>query len=282
MQPISTSFGGLPRPILKWAGGKRQLLASFVPFLPREFNTYIEPFVGGGALFFHLRPDKSVLIDNNPELMNVYNVIKHDVHELIASLKHHKNEKSYYYAIRDMDRDKNIFEKLSDVERASRTIYMNHVCFNGLYRVNRRGEFNVPFGQYTSPLICDEANLLVVHDILQDVKLVTGNFDLCLEHARAGDFVYFDPPYVPLSVTSSFTSYTSDAFDQVAQQALYNVFKALDARGCKVMLSNSHCDFVLDLYKEYRVETIMASRAINCNAERRGKIKEVLVLNDFS
>lgn len=278
---MAKSSSDIPRPVLKWAGGKRQLLPQLSRYLPGSFSTYIEPFVGGGALFFHLRPERAVLIDINPELVNMYNVIKENVDELIASLAKHVNESTYYYKIRDVDRDHDAFKGWSDVERASRTIFMNRVCFNGLYRVNKKGEFNVPFGDYVNPVFCDEANLRAVHDALQKATIVHGSFERCLDHATKGDLVYMDPPYVPLSTTASFTSYTRDCFDAAAQKRLFAVFQELDRRGCKILLSNSHCDFVLDLYKEYRIETIMATRAINCVGAKRGKIKEVLVLNQF-
>nr|MDO8112714.1 DNA adenine methylase [Candidatus Sigynarchaeota archaeon] len=278
---MARTSNDIPHPVLKWAGGKRQLLPQLTKFVPERYGTYIEPFVGGGALFFHLHPERAILIDNNPELMNVYAVIKNNVRDLIASLAKHKNEITYYYTMRNVDRRQENFSKWSDIERASRTIYLNRVCFNGLYRVNKKGEFNVPFGTYTDPVICDDDNLLAVSQALQQATLVHDTFDKCLTYAKADDLVYMDPPYVPLSTTASFTSYTRDCFDQAAQQKLFDVFRELDKRGCKVMLSNSHCDFILDLYKKYRVETIMAIRAINCVGAKRGKIKEVLVLNDF-
>ncbi|MBN2150912.1 MAG: DNA adenine methylase [Candidatus Lokiarchaeota archaeon] len=278
---MAKSSSDVPRPVLKWAGGKRQLLPQLAKYLPTSYGTFIEPFVGGGALFFHLRPGRAVLIDNNPELVNVYRVIKEDVNGLIASLKKHVNDSAYYYGIRNADRDPGAFKGWSDVERASRTIFMNRVCFNGLYRVNKKGEFNVPFGDYKDPVFCDEGNQLAVNQVLQKATIILGSFEQCLDFAKKGDLVYMDPPYVPLSTTASFTSYTRDCFDVTAQKALFSVFQELDDRGCKVMLSNSYCDFILDLYKGYRIETIMAIRAINCVGAKRGKIKEVLVLNRF-
>jgi DNA adenine methylase len=278
---MAKSSSDIPHPVLKWAGGKRQLLPQLARYLPASYGTYIEPFVGGGALYFYLRPERAVLIDTNPELVNAYRVIKDDVSALIESLKKHVNDSAYYYGIRNADRDPIDFKKWSDVERASRTIFMNRVCFNGLYRVNKKGEFNVPFGDYKDPVFCDEKNLLAVNHALQKATIVLGSFEQCLNFAKRGDLVYLDPPYVPLSTTASFTSYTRDCFDEAAQKALFSVFQKLDRRGCKVMLSNSYCDFILDLYKDYRIETIMAIRAINCVGAKRGKIKETLVLNSF-
>lgn len=269
-----------PRPVLKWAGGKRQLLPELLPRVSATFDTYIEPFAGGAALFFQLRPRRAILIDNNPELMNVYRVIKGDVGSLVTALGAHVNEKDHYYAVRNADRDPEAFQAWSAVDRAARTIYMNKVCFNGLYRVNKRGEFNVPFGTYDHPVICDEENLRAVHVALQGVELINDDFTRVLDIAKEGDFVYFDPPYVPLSTTASFTSYTRDCFDWSSQERLCEVFKTLDDRGCKLLLSNSHSDLVLDLYKDYHIEVVMANRAINCKGTGRKKIKEILVRNE--
>jgi DNA adenine methylase len=275
------SIVDVPRPVMKWAGGKRQLLEQLDSYIPKTFNKYIEPFVGGGAMFFYLLPEKAILIDINPDLINIYTVIKNNVQELIESLLQHKNDSEYYYTIRDVDRDKEVFSKWSDVEKASRNIYMNHTCFNGLYRVNSKGFFNVPFGDYKNPLICDEENLLAVHEALENVELHVGSFEMCLDFAETGDFIYFDPPYVPVSQSANFTSYTKENFGRNDQYKLFEVFKELDARGCKMLLSNSHSEFIIDLFKEYRVETLMANRAINSDGSKRGKIKEVLILNNF-
>lgn len=268
-------------PFVKWAGGKRQLIPQIEEYLPQEYNKYIEPFVGGGALFFHLKPRNAVLIDVNEDLINCYNVIKNNVSELIQSLKKHKNDKDYYYQVRSVDREIESFQKWSDVEKASRTIFMNRCCYNGLYRVNSKGFFNVPFGRYKNPKFCNELNLNAVHETLKNAKIIQGSFETCLDHAEKGDFVYFDPPYHPLSETANFTSYTKDNFGKDSQVKLLEVFKKLDQRDCKVMLSNSHNDFILDLYKEFKIITLSAKRAINSNASRRGEIKEILVLNNF-
>ncbi len=236
----------VPHPFLKWAGGKRQLISQFDKFFPSKFNKYIEPFVGGGAIFFYLLPNNAILIDNNEELINCYKVIQNNVLELIESLKKHRNEKDYYYRIRDLDRNPEEFNKLSDVERASRTIYLNRVCYNGLYRVNSKGQFNVPFGRYKNPKICDEENLLVVNKALKNVKIFKASFEKCLEFAEKGDFIYFDPPYQPISATAYFTSYTKDNFGKDSQMKSFEVFKECNERGCKVMLSNSYNKFILN------------------------------------
>lgn len=249
------------------------------PYFPKKYNTYIEPFVGGGAIYFHLKPKKAILIDNNKELINCFKVIKRDVNGLIQSLKKHKNEKNYFYTIRAVDRNPEIFDKWNDVEKASRTIYMNKCCYNGLYRVNNKGQFNAPFGKYKNPTFCDESNLKAVHFQLQTAEIMNSPFEECLKYSKQNDFVYFDPPYHPLSQTANFTSYTRDNFGEESQKKLADVFKALDNRGCKLMLSNSYNDFILDLYKDFTIIELSAKRAINSDASKRGEIKEVLVLN---
>ena len=269
----------VPRPFLKWAGGKRQLIQQIDEFIPKKFNKYIEPFVGGGALLFYMLPQKAIIIDNNEELMNCYRVIKNNVSELMKLLKEHENEKTYFYKIRALDRDEEKFATLSDVEKASRTIFLNRCCYNGLYRVNSKGEFNAPFGRYKNPKFCDEKNLNAVNIALQNVEIYKDTFDKCLEFAGKDDFVYFDPPYHPISSTAYFTGYTKESFDREAQRKLFKTFKKLDNKGCKLMLSNSHNDFIKKLYKDYNINTIYAKRAINSKASKRGKIKELLILN---
>ncbi len=271
-------IASIPKPFLKWAGGKRQLLKVLAQNLPKEYNTYYEPFVGGGALFFYLLPDNAMLFDNNPILMNVYQVIQRSVDELIQLLQEHRNEKEYFYSIRKMDRNGQ-FQTLSPIEKASRTIFLNKTCFNGLYRVNSRGEFNVPFGRYKNPNYCDIPNLEAVHKALQNISLQVGSFEKVLDFAEKGDFVYFDPPYVPLSKTANFTSYTKEDFAMEDQQRLVEVFNELDQRGCKVLLSNSYSDFVLDKFQQYEIIPVDAKRAINSDASKRGYIKEALIRN---
>lgn len=270
----------VPYPFLKWAGGKRQLLSQIDQYLPLLFNKYIEPFVGGGALFFYLLPENAILIDNNPVLINTYNVIKENVEELIELLSQHKNEKKYYYEWRNIDRTEE-FKNWSNVEKASRTIYLNRCCYNGLYRVNSKGQFNTPFGFYKNPNYCNKENLRAVNKILQNVKILHGSFEICLDYAEKDDLIYFDPPYVPLSKTANFTSYTKESFKKKSQIKLFNTFKKLDDIGCKLILSNSYNEFNLDLYKNYNIITLKARRVINSNAKKRGFIKEVLILNNF-
>ncbi|MHA1264066.1 MAG: DNA adenine methylase [Candidatus Helarchaeota archaeon] len=269
----------VPHPFVKWAGGKRQLLKQFDKYLPYNYKQYIEPFVGGGTIFFYLLPENAILIDINEELINCYRVIRDKVDALIELLQHHRNEKNYFYQIRNVDRFPEIFKQWSDVERASRTIYLNRCCFNGLYRVNNRGQFNVPFGKYTNPKFCDEENLRAVHNVLQNVEILHADFMKCLDFADEGDFIYLDPPYQPLSETANFTSYTKEGFDEEAQLKLFDVFSTLNERGCKVLLSNSYTKFILELYKNFKIVTVQAKRAINSDATKRGNIKEALIMN---
>ena len=269
----------LPHPFLKWAGGKRQLIPQMTEYFPKNYNQYIEPFIGGGAIFFHLLPKKAIISDNNPDLINCYNVIKDDVENLIKSLKKHKYEKNYYYEIRALDRDRKKYTDLSNIEKASRSIYLNKSGYNGLYRVNSKGFFNVPFGRHKNPKICDEINLRNVSLALENVKIHLSSFEVCLDYAERGDFIYLDPPYHPLSETALFTSYTKKGFDKILQKKLFEVFKELNNRECYVMLSNSYSEFILDMYKDFKIVTLKAKRNINSDSQKRGLINEVLILN---
>lgn len=263
-----------PSPFLKWAGGKSRLLPSFRKYFPKSYRRYFEPFIGGGAVFFHLLPPQAVLSDLNPELINCYEIVRDQVEELIELLKRQRNEKHYFYATRKKDTG-----KLSALQRAARFIYLNKTCFNGLYRENRSGQFNVPFGKYKNPRICDAENLRAVSLVLQDISLKCGPFDSVLKQARKGDFVYLDPPYHPLNKTSNFTNYTKHSFRHEDQARLAEVVRTLSKRGCLVMLSNSDNELIRDLYDGFRIETVYAPRAINCKADRRGPISELLILN---
>ncbi|MBE2911719.1 Dam family site-specific DNA-(adenine-N6)-methyltransferase [Anoxybacillus flavithermus] len=270
----------LAQPFLKWAGGKRQLLPEIRKYIPKKINTYYEPFLGAGAVLFDIQPKKAVINDVNTELINTYIAIRDHVDELINDLKKHKNEKEYFYAIRDLDR-KEEFKELSLVEKASRIIYLNKTCFNGLFRVNSQGHFNVPFGKYKNPQIVNEIVLRAVHNYLNsnDITILNVDFEKAVENAKKGDFIYFDPPYDPVSDTSSFTGYSLYGFDKDDQIRLRDLFVELDKRGCKVLLSNSATDFIKDLYKDFHIEVVSANRNINANASRRGRIDEVLVMN---
>ena len=263
-----------PKPFVKWVGGKRQLLKQFrdLGLYPPELfdpttNTYYEPFVGGGAVFFDLLPERAELSDLNRELVITYNVIKNNIDELIFSLKQHIYDKEYYLEVRA----KNVNE-LSDIEVASRFIFLNRTGFNGLYRVNKKGQFNVPFGRYSNPVICDEENLRRVSRELQNVIIKHQDYTSVLKNAQKGDFIYFDPPYYPLNRTSSFTAYTSESFLEKEQTELRDTFVELHKRGCYVMLSNSDTPFINDLYSEIdgaTIHKITAGRAVNSKGSGR-------------
>lgn len=266
------------RPFVKWVGGKSQLLPELLSRIPSDVTRYFEPFVGGGALLFAYQPHKACISDINPELINAYTVVKNEVGALIKDLKKHMYEKEYFYKVRDADRSPG-YKRWSPVKRASRLIFLNKTCFNGLYRVNSKGHFNTPFGRYTNPTILDAENLRACSDVLQNVSIQQACFDSFEDSIEASDFVYFDPPYVPLSTTAYFTSYSSNGFDLKMQQELFELCCRLDKRGVRFMLSNSSAPFVTKLYKGFRVEFVSANRAINSKAEKRGAIQEVIVTN---
>ena len=273
------------QPVVKWIGGKRQLLPEIMENMPGAFDkdtaTYFEPFLGGGAVLFGLSPNKAVVNDSNEELVNVYKVVRDSVDDLIELLNDYPNELEFYNTIRALDRDSESFKNLPAVERAARFIYLNKTCFNGLYRVNKKGQFNASFGKYKDPKICDEDTLRNVSSYLRksEVELLTGDFEASVESAKQGDFVYFDPPYVPLTVTSSFTRYTSDGFDMDDQMRLRNLVDRLTGKGVFVMLSNSCSPAVEELYADYHVRVVQANRRVNTVGSGRGKINEVLVTN---
>jgi len=268
---------------VKWAGGKGQLLEQFEPLFPKKFTRYLEPFVGSGAVFFYIiqkfKPEEIIISDINEELINVYNIVKNDVERLIVELKQHKEYhvlegKKYYLTIRATDPT-----GLPDLERAARFIYLNKTCFNGLYRVNLKGKFNVPMGAYKNPDIVQEDKLRLASKLLKDVIIKVMSFEKVLNIAKKDDFIYFDPPYFPLKRGKSFVSYTKDAFLEWHHESLYEVFKKLDKKGCFVMESNSDTEFIKELYKEFKITFVKATRMINSDAKGRGKINEVVVTN---
>ena len=276
------------QPVVKWIGGKRQLLPEIVTRVPKAFDpetsTYYEPFLGGAAALFGLSPQKAVVNDSNEGLINVYQVVRDDVGELITLLSTYPNSPEFYQEIRALDRDAEIFASLSSVEKAARFIYLNKTCFNGLYRVNKKGHFNASFGKYKNPKICDEETLRDVSKYLNEaeVDFRVGDFERCVEGAVEGDFVYFDPPYVPLTATSSFTRYTAGGFDLEDQMRLRNVVDDLTQRGVFVMVSNSSSPLVAGLYVNYRIEAVQANRRVNTKGTGRGKIDETCIMNyDF-
>lgn len=271
----------LVAPVVKWVGGKRQLLDEITPLLPKRITTYCEPFFGGGAVLFSIQPSKAIVNDLNGDLILTYEVIRDDVESLIESLKKHENTSDYYYSIRDMDRNKEAYQSLSKVEKASRLIYLNKTCFNGLFRVNSSGEFNSPFGHYKNPNIVNEPVLRAVNRYFNAANITFHNEDFAetLSRVGKGSFVYLDPPYDPVSDTASFTGYNKGGFDRNEQIRLKNCCDELTKRGVKFMLSNSATDFIKDLYKDYHITIVKAKRAINSDASKRGEIEEVLITN---
>jgi len=271
------------KPFVKWAGGKRQIIDKLKKYIPDEFNTYYEPFVGGGALLFELSPKKAVINDSNKELMNVYEVLcdENKFNKMCKLLNSYETSHSeeFYYEIRNKDRNKTTFNRLSDYTRAARTIYLNKACFNGLYRVNSKNEFNVPFGKKTKVNTYEGSNLITVSNYLtmNDIKLLSTDFEEAVSSAEKGDFVYFDPPYD--SDTSTFNSYTENGFDKEEQKRLAEVFKKLDEIGVYVMLSNHNTSLINELYKDYNIHIIEAKRNINANGKKRGKVEEVIITN---
>jgi DNA adenine methylase len=267
-----------PGPFIKWAGGKSRLLAQYDAHFPDEFGAYHEPFVGGGAVFFYLRPAVATLSDINTTLIETWQAIRDDADAVIDRLEEHRarHDAQHYDRCR---RRFNAPRSGSYVERAALFIYLNKTCFNGLYRENRRGEFNVPMGRYDNPALYDRANLLAAAQALQSVELRNEPFDGVLDRAQRGDLVYFDPPYLPMSRTASFTTYAAGGFDIDLQLRLARTFDELARRGCYVMLSNSDVPAAHELYRGWRIETISAPRSINARSDRRGPVSEVLVKN---
>jgi DNA adenine methylase len=261
-----------PRPFVKWAGGKRQLLEQLRPLLPAEFGRYYEPFAGGAAVFFALGRSDAVLADMNAELMNVYVAVRDGAENVIAELRKYRYGAVHYYRAREAN-----VARMSPAQRAARTIYLNRTGYNGLYRVNRAGKFNVPMGRHTNPTLCDADNLRACAGALQGVDVRVQDFEAAASGARKGDLVYFDPPYVPVSDTADFTSYVPGGFGADQQRRLAALFARLAARGVHVVLSNSDTSTVRKLYAGFRIERVMAARFINSRGTRRGKVGEVVV-----
>ena len=265
-------------PFLKWAGGKGRLLKQYSPYFPprNEIRHYYEPFIGGAAVFFHLQPQRATLSDINEKLVGVYRIVQQDVEGLIHLLKEHKNEKEHFYRVRTLDP-----ADLSPGEQAARLIFLNKTCYKGLYRENQRGRFNVPFGRYKNPKICDERRLRNASAVLQGINLEEAQFDEALSNAAPGDFIYLDPPYAPVSATSNFTSYNGHNFVAADQRRLADTFHDLTARGCNVMLSNSNAPLIGKLYggRGYHLLEVKSRRNINSKADRRGLVTELLILN---
>jgi DNA adenine methylase len=262
------------KPFLKWAGGKTRLLRSLRGSLPQEFHRYLEPFVGGGAFFFHLAPSKAFLIDSNPELINCYEVVRWQPEELIDSVSRLKISEVDFYRIRALEP-----EKLSPVDRAARLIYLNKTCYNGLYRVNKQGRFNTPYGRHSRVTLVDPVNLSAASNLLKHAKLVCGDYQRILDVAERGDFVYLDPPYVPVGKYADFKRYTKDQFRESDHERLAEVFGELDARGCMVLLSNSSNRRTAKLYSGFVQRVVKMPRFVNCKGEGRGQVDELLISN---
>lgn len=292
---------GVAKPFLKWAGGKGQLLNKFEELYPQalidgKIETYIEPFVGGGAVLFNVLQSyeikKAYINDINKELINCYRCIKADIEEVIKQLKALENEylscvdrNNYFYEVRNRYNEIHLNGHL-DFEKCADFIFLNRTCFNGLYRVNRDGKFNVPHGRYKNPLICDQDNLRLCSKLLQRVEINFGSYEQVLDKADKNAFIYFDPPYRPLIEKNSFVSYDKSGFDDNDQIALADNYKELNKKGCLLMLSNSdpkntneEDNFFDDIYKGFEIERVFAKRMINCQASKRGDITEIVVLN---
>lgn len=270
-------------PMLKWVGGKRQLLADIVPMIDDKCSTYVEPFIGGGAVLFNIQPKKAIINDYNTELINVYKTVRDNLDGLLDELRVHaeKNSSDYYYEVRALDRDAK-FNKMSDVEKAARIIYLNKTCYNGLYRVNSAGQFNSPYGRYKNPNIVNEAVLRVISNYFNDneVRILSGDYKEALKNLDENSFVYLDPPYMPISASSSFTGYTEGGFGYKRQVELKEECDMLSKQGIRFVQSNSDCEEIRELYKDYKIKTVKAKRSINSVAKKRGEINEVLIYNE--
>lgn len=262
----------IAKPILKWAGGKTQMLDSLLPKVPTSYGRYIEPFFGGGAMFFALQPEQAIIADSNPELINMYRQVACNVDDVIVQLLKYENTPEVFYSVREQE-----WSKLSPVEAAARTIFLNKTCFNGLYRVNKHGQFNVPFGKYKNPNICDETTLRAASKVLQKAEILCGDYILVLDHyAKPGDFIFLDPPYLPISENSDFKRYTKEQFYEGNHIELAEMVKRLHERGCHIILTNSNHPLVYELYSPFEIEVIQTKRHISCNGNTR-KGEDVIV-----
>ena len=260
------------RPLLKWAGGKTQLLDELIPMMPKKYGRYIEPFFGGGALFFAVRPHNGLIADSNPEIVNLYRTVASDVEGIIAQLLCRQNTEAEFYAIRAQD-----WKKLSSVEAAARTIFLNRTCFNGLYRVNKNGQFNVPFGRYKNPKILDVTSLRSASRLLQNTTIICADYkEVLRENAKSGDLIFLDPPYLPVSEYADFKRYTKEQFYEEDHLELAEEVRRLHSLGCHVILTNSNHPLVHEQYKQFSIEVVQTKRYISCNGKGR-KGEDVLV-----
>ncbi len=259
-------------PILKWAGGKTQMLGDLIPRMPNDYKKYIEPFIGGGALYFKLQNEKSIIADSNPELINMYREVADHCDQVIEVLKEYKNDEEMFYSVRAKD-----WLECDKVEAAARMLYLNRTCFNGLYRLNKKGKFNTPYGRYKNPQICNEAKLKAASELLKQTHIVCGDYlNVLNEYAEEDDFIFLDPPYVPISENSDFKRYTKEQFYESDQRNLANEVDELVNKGCKVMLTNSNHPLVHELYGKYKIEIIQTKRNINSRGNGR-KGEDVIV-----
>ena len=277
----TTLDGGISKkrakPFLKWAGGKGNLIKDLEPFFPSKFNTYFEPFLGGGAIFFHLNPEKAVISDFNEEVIDVYVEIKNNPEELMIALDKLQpkvDDKDFFYSIRAKKTS-----RMSTLNRVCRTIFLNKTCFNGMYRVNSKGDFNVPKGSMKNPRLYKRENLIACSESLQGKEIISGDYKKILKKVKKNDFVYLDPPYDPLSKTASFTSYTKNDFGKDEQIELAKLFKSLDKKGAIIMLNNSDTEYTRELYKNYRIEIIKAPRFVAAKGKSRKPVNELVVMN---
>lgn len=279
----------LVMPVLKWVGGKRQLLPEIKKYMPRinKNTTYYEPFVGGGAVLFEMQPDKAVINDVNHDLIEVYKVIKDNVEDLIEELKKDKysNTSEAFYDIRELDRRPKQYNNLTGIEKAARILYLNKTCYNGLYRVNSIGEFNSPFGRYKNPNIVNDVGLKAVSKYFNDANItfLNGDFESAVKGIKKGSVVYFDPPYAPISKTSNFTGYNESVFGEEEQKRLKRLCDRMTEKGIHILLSNSDCEFIRELYSDeekYEIISVKAKRAINSVGNSRGEVSEVLIKNN--
>jgi DNA adenine methylase len=270
----------IAQPVVKWVGGKSKLLHELVARAPRTYKRYFEPFVGGGALFFRLSPSSAVLSDSNGELITFYKAVRDEVDAVIRCLGRHRtlHSEAYYYTMRERWNAKGQDEP---AQRAAAFLYLNKTCYNGLWRVNSKGAFNVPAGRYEHPSILDPEALRAASRTLSRAVLLHRPFERAVKDAEQGDFVYLDPPYHPISETAYFTSYTAGGFDQSDQERLADTFRELDERGCAVMLSNSDTPFIRKLYARYQIDRVYCARAINSDGASRGAVAEVIVTNRY-
>ena len=269
----------MTKPFLKWAGGKRQLLPEIMALMPTHFNQYYEPFMGGGAVFFHLQPHSANISDINADLVNCYQIVRDKPHQLLTALKEYRYEAEQYYEVRNLDRDEARYHALDDIARASRLIYLNRTGFNGMYRVNRKGHFNVPFGRYVNPKIVNEPLILDASRALQNAKIECAPYKQVLDATKEGDLVYLDPPYMPLSKTASFTSYAKDDFGLDKQQELSDYCRFLHKKQVLFIASNAYLPAIKELYEGFNQKEIKARRAINSHADKRQAVSEILIWN---